>query len=108
MDVSRKWALAAHRRALRGQKLYGSVTLATALVFAWTDNTEYKTAKELGEMADISEDTARRLLKPLVAIGRVLQKQEGRTIYYRMADSYAHKAVDMIFEPGTSPELTAG
>lgn len=86
--------------ALHGQlwalRMFGNVTVASALLFAWSRDQRFISAKEVAEIADTSEDTVRRTVQPLVRLGRIRQMIEGRTKLYRMNDELAEKAIQNI------------
>ena len=89
-------AKGALERALWGRRMFGFVPLAAALLFAFHRDERFLTAKELSELSDVSEDTARRHLEKLVEIGRVAQRTEARSRTYRVTDEMARKLLEAL------------
>jgi DNA-binding IclR family transcriptional regulator len=83
--------------------MFGFAPLGSALIYAYHRDDRFLTAKEIAELAEISEDTARRHLERLVEIGRVEQRPCDRSRTYRLTDDLARKVSEALVTVPKSP-----
>jgi predicted transcriptional regulator len=77
------------------QRVFGHNTIAAALFLAYVEGRRWLSAIELADLAEVSEDTARRQLAKLVQVGRVEERKIDRVKRYRLTHKIARRAAEL-------------
>src|SRR5205085_10745036 len=81
-------------RQLWAQRIFSNPAVAAAMLYAYLRDSRYLSADEIAELAEVSPDTVRRVLKPLVATERVMEEKEDRVCRYRLAERWAQQGIE--------------
>lgn len=87
------------RRAVWAQRMFGNVPVGAVLFHAYIADGSWLSAREVGEQAETSEDTARRTLTKLARLGRVEERVVDRQRVYRMDPNLANRIVEISLAP---------
>lgn len=78
------------------ETLWGRACIGSALLYAYHLDQAPRLAVEIGTMAGVSEDTARRYLRKLANIGRVQVTTTGRSTFYACSPPYAERTLAIL------------
>jgi predicted ArsR family transcriptional regulator len=78
------------------QRMFGNTPIAAALLYAYLRDEDFLNADQIAELAEVSPDTVRRVLKPLVATNRVECRKENRVTTYRVHPAWAQQGIDAL------------